>query len=130
MGDRANVFVREQRDDDVAGVYLYTHWGGYELAQTVQDALAKKWRWDDGQYLTRIIFDEMTKDNHGEETGFGISTGLCDNEHKIIVVDPDKGRIGFCGQGKEKTPGLELQWSFEEYVNLDSEELGQEYLER
>lgn len=129
MGDRANVFVREKLKDGVVGVYLYTHWAGRELAQTVHNALTKKWRWDDSPYLTRIIFDEMTKDDHGGETGYGISATMGDNGHKIIVVDPDKERIGFCSEGAEKTPGLELLWTFEEYVALSSEELGQAYLE-
>lgn len=130
MGDRANVFVRETHKDEVQGVYLYTHWAGTELAQTVHDALAKKWRWEDSPYLTRIIFDQMTEDNHGDETGFGISARICDNEHQIIVIDSRQGRIGFCKQGAEKTPNLELRWTFEEYLALPAEELGREYLER
>lgn len=130
MGDRANVFVRETRKEDVLGVYLYTHWAGDALAQTVHDSLAKKWRWDDGPYLTRIIFDQMTEKDHGGESGYGISATIGDNGHKIIVVDPDQQRIGFCKEGTEKTPNLELQWTFEEYLALPAEELGREYLER
>ena len=130
MGDRANVFVREKLKDEVVGVYLYTHWAGHELAQTVHDALTRgRSRWDDSPYLARIIFDEMVKDDHGGETGYGISATMGDNGHQIIVVDPSQERIGFCKEGAEKTPGLELLWSFEEYVALSSEELGGAYLE-
>ena len=132
MGDRANVFVVERQGKDakdVKGVYLYTHWAGHELAQVVQDALAKRWRWDDDSYLTRIIFDEMTKGDHGAETGYGISASMGDNGHQIIAVDPRQQRIGFCKEGAELKPGLELLWTFEEYVALSGEELGQAYLE-
>jgi hypothetical protein len=31
-------------------------------------------RWDDDAYLARIMFDQMTLGDHGEETGFGITT--------------------------------------------------------
>ena len=77
MGDRANVFVRETRKEGVVGVYLYTHWAGRELAQTVYDALTRgRDRWDDGQYLTRIIFEEMIDEDRMGLTGYGISATM------------------------------------------------------
>ena len=83
MGDRANVVVL----DEHAPVFLYTHWGGEDLPTDLANALARgKDRWDDGPYLTRIIFCEMVKGQEGETTGFGISTVLCDNEHPLLVV--------------------------------------------
>ena len=88
MGARANIRVKQSVGDD-AYVYLYSHWKGAELAIDLQRALAKRWRWDDDQYLTRIIFDEMIgPDGHGQETGFGISTYEGDNSYPIITVDP------------------------------------------
>jgi len=54
MGDRANVYIREDNDH---GVYLYTHWGGYELPEVVRRALARgESRWSDAPYLARIVF--------------------------------------------------------------------------
>lgn len=91
MGDRANVVVREGKEE----VWLYTHWGGTDLPADVRAALAKQWRWNDAPYLARIIFDEMTRGNAGEETGFGIWSGPCDNEHDIIVVDVSKQEVQF-----------------------------------
>lgn len=86
MGNRANVHIKETDGDN--GVYLYTHWDGYKLPQTLQSALQKKWRWDDCPYLTRIIFDEMTKGKNGNETGFGISS--CSSEDKTLTVNVKK----------------------------------------
>lgn len=126
MGDRANVAVVQ--DDGKALVYLYTHWGGCELAADVQKALAKKWRWDDGSYLTRIIFDTMTDGSHGQETGFGIATYRPDNEHSIVVVDPNTQRIGFAFEGKE--PDCYISWTFEEYIALPLEKVETEYEKR
>lgn len=90
MGDRGNVYVH---DGDKPGVYLYTHWAGSELAETVQTALRKRWRWDDAAYLARIIFCEMVKESPMDETGYGISTGICDNEHPIIDVDTEAQKV-------------------------------------
>lgn len=53
MGDRANVYIRE---DQTHGIYLYTHWGSSELPETVRTALARHERWSDTPYLARIIF--------------------------------------------------------------------------
>ena len=86
MGDRANV--------KIGNVYLYTHWGGSDLVDKVRQALAKKWRWDDEPYLTRIIFCTMVgRDEFDEETGFGISTEICDGEDRIIEIDVDNQTV-------------------------------------
>lgn len=88
MGDRANVAIRNPHEDGM--VFLYTHWGGYELPRVIQDALKRgRDRWDDAPYLARIVFSEMVKGQENENTGFGISTGICDNEHPIIVLDTE-----------------------------------------
>lgn len=111
MGDRANVLVRESDKDN--GVYLYTHWHGTELPLSLKNALVKNWRWNDGAYLTRIIFDEMTVDCHDEEAGYGISAYTPDGEDHILVVNCDIQIVSF----KEK------KWTFEEYITLTSDEL-------
>jgi len=55
MGDRANVRIK----DSGGTFHLYTHWSGTELPETVRQALLRgKDRWDDEQYLSRIIFQK------------------------------------------------------------------------
>ena len=56
MGDRGEVYIKDEN------VRLYTHWNAHELIENVKLALRKKWRWDDPQYLSRIIFDVMISD--------------------------------------------------------------------
>ena len=93
MGDRANVYIRE---DEKHGVFFYTHWGGSELPETVRAALIRgKDRWTDHPYLARIIFNEMTRGNETELTGFGISARITDNEYPILVVDTDSMTVRF-----------------------------------
>jgi hypothetical protein len=84
MGDRCNVYVNG------ADVFLYGHWSGWTIAQTVRDALKRgRERWNDAPYLARIVLCEMVRGSFEELTGFGISRKLCDNERPIIVLDPD-----------------------------------------
>lgn len=91
MGDRGNVAILDHRGQ---AVVLYTHWGGHKLPAIVKHALAKKARWDDPSYLARIIFDEMTDGQHGDETGFGIrANALDDNEYPVLVIDTAAQRI-------------------------------------
>lgn len=111
MGDRANVCVRQDGSD--LGVYLYTHWGGYALPEHLRVALAKHWRWDDAQYLTRIVFDVMTENSHGAETGYGITSQVWDGDDRVLVVDCSS-QIVICGN---------KSWSFSEYIALSSEQI-------
>ncbi len=76
MGCRGNIEIIQPKLGHTSGevsIYLYTHWGGEELCQDLARGLDKgQGRWLDPDYLTRIIFNEMQKDDRGT-TGFGIS---------------------------------------------------------
>jgi hypothetical protein len=91
MGDRANVVLEQDNGQEI---YLYSHWGGTELPETLQAALNRgRDRWDDEPYLGRIIFQDMTAGSEKELTGFGISTYLCDNEYPLLRVDSRKQTV-------------------------------------
>ena len=91
MGDRGNIVIidgwQDKKEKAPSQVWLYTHWGGSTIASVVRDALAKNQRWNDGQYLARIVYDVLLDGQHSDATGFGITDRMCDNEHKIVVVD-------------------------------------------
>ena len=94
MGCRGQIYMKN------SGVYLYTHWTGDGLKDIVKEALAKNWRWDDEEYLTRIIFDVLTEGDHGSETGYGIGTEIHgDLDNPLITVDVDNQAI-YVGEKK------------------------------
>jgi hypothetical protein len=109
MGDRANVHV--------AGTYLYSHWGGTELPETVRKALFRgESRWQDEAYLARIIFCDMVAGSETELTGYGISADVGDGSDRILVVDTDKQAVGYASwsEGARTEPA---QWTpFAEFV--------------
>lgn len=99
MGDRGNIKIGD--------IYFYTHWGGSEVLKDLKNALIRgKDRWNDEPYLARIIFCEMVQGQEMDNTGFGISTEVLDNEHDIPEVDCENQLIKFNG----------IEQTFEQFV--------------
>ncbi len=81
MGARAQVHIEDEN------VYLYTHWGSGNLVNDVKTALssqAGRNRWNDPEYLARVIFDVMQNGEQGGEIGFGIGGSA----HDDLDYDP------------------------------------------
>jgi hypothetical protein len=90
MGTRAQCLIKDE------GVYLYQHWDGYDLMNTVVSAVNSdvgKGRHSDPEYLTRIIFCEMVKDDINGETGFGIGKQEHGDIEYLVTVDCKKKTI-------------------------------------
>lgn len=118
MGDRANILVQEYRDSE-QGIYLYTHWSGERLPYLLQEVLSRRARWNDGAYLTRMIFSKMVEKNISDETGYGISLHIPDNESgRPIIKVYISQQIVNIGRGS---------WTFEDYINLTEEDIQQYY---
>ena len=120
MGDRGNFYCVSR--DPERGVYLYGHWSGYNLPLHLRTALQKQWRWNDGEYFARILFDTMTK-CAGKETGFGISATMPDNEYPIVVVDCNNQRAGKASPPSARAPQpMPDTWhTFAEIVEMDDD---------
>lgn len=72
MGDRAVIEIHQEGGT----VCLYSHSDGIDLRKVLATALQRgSDRWNDPQYLTRIIFSEMTKGREMDITGYGIHVG-------------------------------------------------------
>ncbi len=114
MGTRSQVQMLHE------GIFLYQHWDGYCLPEIVQEALKKKMRWDDPEYLTRIIFSTMIKDHIEDETGYGISTSQHGDIEWLVEVDTKKQEITV----KEGYNQLDKIWngSFDGFIEADMSE--------
>lgn len=120
MGDRANIYVIDT-EDLTRGIYLYTHYSGYEYPQMLATALEHgKSRWSDSQYLTRIVASSVFSDLHGSTTGAGISTTMGDNSYPIIVLDQVNQRVYFTEEGQESSPPTGEVYSFPEFIEFAS----------
>jgi hypothetical protein len=107
MGDRGQI--------KIGGVYLYTHWDGGAIEETLRQALLRgQDRWDDEPYLARIIFCEMVKDDIKGTTGYGISSDFQDNEYPMPVVNVDTQTIDIYDvEGEKKLKTI----SFKDFVS-------------
>jgi hypothetical protein len=89
MGDRA---MAEIKTTD-GSLYVYTHWGGECLPDMARCAIQKaKSRWDDESYATRIIVDQLIKENRDEETGAGLmlkpnAEDEYNNNHPSVIIN-------------------------------------------
>ena len=114
MGDRGQVLIED------LGVYLYTHWSASDLVETTRRALAKKWRWDDPEYLARIIFDEMKGDDRSE-TGFGIGTQKHEDVWRLVLVNCSTKTVTVQKCNFETEPKTEKSYTFEEFISDELE---------
>ena len=68
------------------GIYFYSHLDGGRIPKLVAMALDRgRNRWNDEQYLARIIFSEMVKDDVMGLTNYGIGVTPC--EETIMDID-------------------------------------------
>jgi hypothetical protein len=118
MGDRANIAIEQ---GDGSRVWLYSHWGGSEMPETLQKALRLRERWDDTAYFASIVYLTM-RDGNDATTGFGITTRITDNEYPILVVDCDKQSITIedepGGTQAEHHPCIGKTFTFEVFSRL------------
>ena len=105
MGDRGQVHIKD------SGVWLYTHWGASNLTKDVKQALSKRWRWSDYEYLSRIIFDEMIGTEHGKETGFGIGSEQHGDVWCVIIIDCENQTVTI-----NENDSVVLEQTFEEFI--------------
>ena len=114
MGDRAQVLIEDE------GVYLYTHWTATELPNIVKTALRKRWRWDDPEYLARIIFCEMVKSDLMDETGYGIGSNQHQDIWRLIKINCKENKIiqeEFINEEFKTNKEKVFEGTFEEYIN-------------
>lgn len=90
MGERNMIYLKNDE------IYLYSHWDSVkDLIEILRLALIRgKERWDDVEYLNRIIFCEMIKDDVLSLTGFGISTSIFDGQI-VLRVDIKKKEVEY-----------------------------------
>lgn len=73
---------------EYGSVYLYTHDHADTLVKDVHDVLSRRLRWDDPDYLTRMIFCQMVcKDSWEDDKGYGIGTQFYMDVNVLITLD-------------------------------------------
>lgn len=110
---------KKDRDKDEV-VWLYRHYDGYFTPDRVRKALARKERWTDPSYLTRIIFCEMMDMDFKtmkNSAGFGItSVGPQGDIQYLVTVNIPKQTVGInYGFGLSENE-FKQEWTFKEFI--------------
>jgi hypothetical protein len=91
MGDRANYGFVMRNADETNILWLYLHWGGYDMADRFARALENSIeRWGDEPYAIRMTVQYILNDLDigPSDLGSGLSVNFIgDNEHTLHVVD-------------------------------------------
>lgn len=75
-------------------IYLYSHDRARNLLANVHNVLSKEIRWDDPDYLSRMIFCEIVPEEYWyNDEGFGIGTQLYADTEILISLDTVKETI-------------------------------------
>lgn len=80
-----------------SGVVLYQHDDGKSVYDAVYKALLRRKRWDQEDYLTRIIFSIMIRGRVEEEAGHGIRSWVDSNIKYTIRVDVENQTVILTG---------------------------------
>jgi len=114
MGDRAQIAVKMDKDSKV---YLYTHSAGYQHLDILKAVLSRRARWDDQEYLARMIFSAMIANDITSETGYGLGTyPHGDLSYPIPVLDCDKELITWEKGSAWSTKPLPKPVSFTDFI--------------
>jgi hypothetical protein len=117
MGDRGDVTIDDKHSD--GQVVLYTHWHASKLPGVVAEALSLEERWNDGEYLARIIFDRISElaGGVGETTGAGIGPEIHTDAWRVLTVDIEAQTVTFeADHGYTDDSHAGESYSFEEFV--------------
>ena len=81
-------------------MYLYTHDTASTLVSVVHEVLSRRKRWDDVDYLARMIFCAMVPyDKWHDDAGFGIGTQYYVDTNLLIVINAVTKRVSISSYG-------------------------------
>lgn len=117
MGERGNIVITKDDNMFPHPVFFYTHWSGYLVKPILQTALRRgQERWDDPQYLARIIFCEMVKGDPQGVTGFGITTAIGDSGYPLLCVNMDERTVCELDSRNDLSAKVKKKWTFEQFI--------------
>lgn len=96
-------------------VYLYTHNHADTLVKDVHDVLSRRLRWNDPDYLTRMIFCQMVlKESWEDDIGYGIGTQFYVDVNVLITLNFEHQTV-MISSADLKYP--KYQMTFESFVS-------------
>lgn len=96
-------------------VYLYAE-NGKDIISALYRALSRRKRWNDPDYLARIIFCQMVPEEDWDKSiGYGIGTEMYANIDMIIRVDTTTEELTI--QSRSSSTSQKIKATFNSFVN-------------
>lgn len=98
-------------------VFLYTHDLAHTLLHVVHETLSKKVKWDDADYLSRMLFCKMIPPEFwNSDKGFGIGTQMYADVQLLITIDTVNSKITITNFDKSTVASRSLHYSFDSFM--------------
>lgn len=96
-------------------IYLYTHDHAPRITNDVYSALVAHKRWDDADYLAKMIFCHMVPiECWQDDKGYGIGTQMYADINLLVTVDTVKQEVTITSAMDK---GFRYQGSFQEFID-------------
>ena len=96
-------------------IYLYTHDHAARITNDVYSALVAQRRWDDADYLAKMIFCHMVPiECWQDDKGYGIGTQMYADINLLVTVDTVKQEVTITSAVDK---GFRYQGSFQEFID-------------
>jgi hypothetical protein len=103
--------------NEFGSVYLYTHDLAHDLMHVVHDVLSKKERWNDADYLARMLFCRMIpSEMWNKSEGFGIGTQMYADIKFLINVNLVKQKISVNNWNETGNICRAIHYTFEDFI--------------
>lgn len=98
-------------------VFLYTHDLAHDILHVVYGVLSKKIKWDDPDYLSRMLFCKMVPAEFwNSDKGFGIGTQMYHDIKLLVTIDVVSQKIIITNFEMQGSLARSLHYEFDKFV--------------
>lgn len=98
-------------------VFLYTHDLAHNILHIVHDVLNRKTKWDDPDYLSRMLFCKLVPPEFwNSDKGFGIGTQMYHNIKLLITIDTVLKKIIITNFENSSIINKSLHYDFQNFI--------------
>jgi hypothetical protein len=99
-------------------VFLYTHDLAHNILNIVHEVLNKKVKWEDPDYLARMLFCKMIPPEFWKsDSGFGIGTQMYHDIKLLITIDVINYKIIISNLDKTGDITRSLHYDFQNFID-------------
>ena len=103
---------------EYGSVFLYTHNLAHDLIHAVHDVLSKEEKWNDPDYLTRMLFCRMVPvELWNKSNDFGIGTQMYTDVKLLIGINLKTKRLTINNWNESSTVCRGVHYDFDDFIN-------------